>query len=106
MRSSIRKSFGLSLHDPYRQLGGEEWVGEYQEWQGEDDMRRDSRKSRKSSGRTAFLAALRAEWETITSLKAIELHTVTKYRSRHTGLTVVHANVKGPEVYGYVVFRK
>lgn len=35
--------------------------------------------------------------------KANNVHPVTKYRSTSTGLEVVHADIEGPIVNGYIV---
>jgi hypothetical protein len=42
-------------------------------------------------------------WETVTNLKANDLHSVTKYRSKKTGFEVVHAKLASPTVHGYFV---
>jgi hypothetical protein len=46
------------------------------------------------------------EWKKLTSVKTNnDLYDVTKYRSKHSGMTLVHAKVESPEVFGYLVFR-
>jgi hypothetical protein len=47
-----------------------------------------------------------AEFEVILRGKANNVHEVTKYRSKSTGLEVVHAAIEGPIVNGYIVLGK
>ena len=46
------------------------------------------------------------DFDLISSVKANGIHRVTKYRSRSTGLELVHAEVPGPVINGYIVLGK
>lgn len=42
-------------------------------------------------------------WDTISSVKVNDLHTVVKYRSPDTGLELVHAQIEGPNVHAFCI---
>ena len=46
------------------------------------------------------------DFDLISSVKANGIHQVTKYRSRSTGMELVHAAVPGPVINGYIVLGK
>ncbi|CAL8125775.1 unnamed protein product [Orchesella dallaii] len=48
-------------------------------------------------------ASVDSEFETVFSAKANDIHRVSKYRSKSTGLEIVHAEIEGPLVNGYIV---
>jgi len=43
------------------------------------------------------------DWEVVTSVRANDVHPVTKYRSKSTGFEVVHAQIVSPTVHAYIV---
>lgn len=46
------------------------------------------------------------EFVKVFSAKANDIHPVTKYRSKRTGMEIVHAEIEGPMVNGYIVLGK
>ncbi len=44
-----------------------------------------------------------SEFVKVFSAKANGIHPVTKYRSKSTGMEIVHAEIEGPMVNGYIV---
>ena len=46
------------------------------------------------------------EFEVVLQGKANGVYDVTKYRSKTTGLEIVHAAVEGPIINGYIVLGK
>lgn len=44
-----------------------------------------------------------SEFVKIFAAKANGIHNVSKYRSRSTGMEVIHAEIEGPMVNGYIV---
>ncbi|CAG7825781.1 unnamed protein product [Allacma fusca] len=70
---------------------------------GDSSRRLYSVKMEIQSNQVPMETDVKHDFDLISSVKANGVHPVTKYRSRSTGLELVHASIPGPVVNGYIV---